>query len=137
MEEFQELLDWYMRESDIMSASYEMMGMMLNSEKVTNSLRKRNISELYIYGGGYLGIQFFKAIRDNVSVISVVDKSGGLMIDMSEQIPVISLETFENQYQGQTVVITPVKHYHAISNDLQRLVRQDQMLYLGELLGEI
>ena len=137
MADWEELIEAYENEVDILSASYEMMGILLNSEAVADKLRERAISELYIYGGGYLGIQFYKAINKAVKVHAIVDKSGGLNIEVPEKIPVISLEAFEKTYQGQAVVITPVKYYYAIQKDLLRFVAKEKLLYLGELLGGI
>ncbi len=35
------------------------------------------------------------------------------------------------------VVVTPVKHFYAIQEDLKRFVPTEKILYLGELLGGI
>lgn len=137
MEAWEELLEAYSNEVDILAASYEMMGIMLNSRAVVSRFQERGISELYIYGGGFLGIQLFRAIHGDLNVISVVDKSGGLMTDVPETIPVIDLIRFEKEYGGQTVVITPAKHFYAIEKDLQRFVEKEQLIYLGELLGGV
>lgn len=137
MEALEELLEAYANEVDILSASYEMMGAMLNGSAVVSRLQKRGISELYIYGGGFLGIQLFRAVCEDLNVISVVDKSGGLIIDIPQTVPVIDLAGLEKEYAGQMVVVTPVKHFYAIQEDLKRFVPTEKILYLGELLGGI
>lgn len=137
MEAWEELLEAYSNEVDILAASYEMMGMMLNSQAVVSRLQERGIFELYIYGGGFLGIQLFRAIYEDLNVISVVDKSGGLMTDVPLAIPVMDLTGFEREYAGETVVVTPAKHFYAIEKDLQRFVEKERLIYLGELLGGV
>lgn len=137
MEAWEELLEAYSNEVDILAASYEMMGIMLNSRAVVSRFQERGISELYIYGGGFLGIQLFRAIYEDLNVISVVDKSGGLMTDVPQAIPVMDLTGFEQEYAGETVVVTPAKHFYAIQKDIKRFVPMEKILYLGELLGGV
>ena len=48
MEAWEELLEAYSNEVDILSASYEMMGTMLNSRAAVSRFQERGISELYI-----------------------------------------------------------------------------------------
>jgi len=137
VEPWEGLLDAYSNEVDILSASYEMMGVMLDQRMVVSKLRNRGISEVYIYGGGYLGLQFYRAVSGSLNIISFVDKSGELSIDISPNVRVIGLETFKQEYAGQIVVITPMKHYYQIHGELQHFVTEDKLLYLGELLGGI
>lgn len=125
-----ELINLYANEVDVLSACYEMMGRLLDERQLDSQIKKFEISELYIYGGGYLGIQFFRAVKDIVHVISVVDKSGKLLID-GLNIPVINFDAFQCEYQNQIVVITSIKHYAEIYNELRNFVPDDKILFLG------
>lgn len=136
MTELEELLDMYSYEWDIYLSSYDMMGRMLDRKRLKERVKKAGISEAYIYGGGYLGIQLYNAVNSFINVLSVVDKSGRLLVDVPG-IPVISLDEFKLVYKNQKVIITSVKHYKAIYEELSAFVPEDRLLYLGELLGGI
>ena len=123
-------------ESEIFSASYELMGQMLDREYVKNRLEMLELFDVYIYGGGYLGIQLYNAINLFVNISGVVDKSGKLLLEISD-IPIIDLNEFRSQYRQQRVIITPIKHYKSIYKELSEFVPKDKILYLGEFLGGI
>ena len=53
MENRDELIDTYGYQADIFSKGYYMMGYLLNSNFVKKEVIKRNMSDIYIYGGGY------------------------------------------------------------------------------------
>jgi hypothetical protein len=136
MEELDEILEEYAYESEIFSASYELMGQMLDREYVKNRLEMLELFDVYIYGGGYLGIQLYNAINLFVNISGVVDKSGKLLLEISD-IPIIDLNEFRSQYRQQRVIITPIKHYKSIYKELSEFVPKDKILYLGEFLGGI
>lgn len=136
MEELDEILEEYAYESEIFSASYELMGQMLDREYVKNRLEMLELFDVYIYGGGYLGIQLYNAINLFVNILGVVDKSGKLLLEISD-IPIIDLNEFRSQYRQQRVIITPIKHYKSIYKELSEFVPKDKILYLGEFLGGI
>ena len=50
MEELDEILEEYAYESEIFSASYELMGQMLDREYVKNRLEMLELFDVYIYG---------------------------------------------------------------------------------------
>ena len=134
MNEVDKLLDIYAHELDIFSSSYEMMGQMLNREYVKNRIEMFGLSDVYIYGGGYLGIQLYNALKQFVNILSVVDKNGKLLIDIPD-IPVISLNEFRSVYEQQRVIISPIKHYKSIYTELIEFVPKDKIIYLGEFIG--
>lgn len=134
MEKIDELLDVYAYEMEIASSGYEMMGCMLDRRYVKSRLKMAGISDVYIYGGGYLGIQLYYALRESANILGVVDKSGGLLLPIPE-IPVMSLEEFRGTYKGQNVIITPMKFYQSIMEGLSAFVPEGKMMCLGEFLG--
>ena len=62
MDNKDELIDIYGYQSEIFSKSYYMMGRLLDKNFVKKEVKKREMSDIYIYGGGYLGIQNNRAI---------------------------------------------------------------------------
>ena len=95
-----------------------------------------NVSHVYIYGGGYLGIQLYNAINQFVNILSVVDKSGKLLVKCPD-ISVINLKEFKAVYGQEKVIITPIKHYKPIYTEVSEFVPKDKLIYLGEFLGGI
>lgn len=134
MEELDELLDAYAYESEVFSSCYDMMGRMLDSKHIKSRVEKAGLSEVYIYGGGYLGIQLYNAITPFVNVLNVVDRSGKLLVEVTG-IPVIRLDVFQSVYKQQKVIITPVRYYESIYAELSEFVPEDKLIYLGEFLG--
>lgn len=136
MNKEEEIFDLYVRECRIESISYKLMGKLLEKEHIRERIELYKIDSLYIYGGGYLGIQLYNAVCDMVDVKGVVDKNGGLSVDVKD-VRAISLEDLKNEYTEEKIIITPVKYYQAIKNDLLQFVKQDNILFLGEFLEGI
>lgn len=136
MKELEKLLDACTYELEIFSSCYKMMGQMLDNEYVKSRIEMLSLSDIYIYGGGYLGIQLYNTINQYANVLSIVDRSGKLLIEVSD-IPVITLDEFKSVYNGQKVIITPVRHYKPIYMELSKFISKDNIIYLGEFLGGI
>ena len=134
MENKDDLIDIYGYQSEIFSKSYYMMGRLLDKNFIKEKKKKRELSDIYIYGGGYLGIQLYKAIIPYVNVLSIVDQKGKLMIDM-EDISIIDMCSFQAQYQDEIVIVTPLKYYREIYRDLRMFVAKDKIIFLEEFGG--
>lgn len=132
-EGLEELIDRYAEDYRIESFSYKMMGKLLEIEKVKKRLKTYGIHELYIYGGGYLGVQLFNAVNAFADVKAVVDKSGSLSVDVPG-IRSISIKDLEKQYTNEKIIITPVRYYATVRQDLIRFIDGENILYLGEFL---
>lgn len=135
MEEKDELIDYYGYTAELFNKCYKMMGRLLNKSFVKRAVELRKMSEIYIYGGGYLGIQLYHAISPYVSVLSIVDKNGRLTIE-AEDIPVISTETFRRSYKDELVIITPIQFYREIYNEIKDFVLDENILFVEELGGK-
>lgn len=132
----EKILDAYARELEIATYSYDMMGKMLDKEFVKSRIDLLGVTEFYIYGGGYLGIQLYQAVENMAGVPAIVDKSGGLLLNIPG-VPVLNVERLKQVYKGQKVIITPVKFYREIYGELSSFVLTDQIIFLGELMGGI
>ena len=126
-----ELIDHYGYMAELFSKSYEMMGRLLDRNFVKREVEKRQWSNLYIYGGGYLGLNLYFAIIPYVNVLSIVDKSGKLKIHMKD-VPTINMDDFKSSYCGEPVIITPIQYYREIHQELQGIVTENNMIYLEE-----
>lgn len=131
-----ELLDAYAEDLSIAECSYEMMGQLLDQDYLKERLKSLDTNELYIYGGGYLGIQFYRACEKLVKILSIVDKQGGLRLNIAD-IPVIDLEGLKKSYKGENIIITPIRYYREIQQNLLSFVPKTKILFLGEFLGGI
>lgn len=132
----EEIFELYVRDYRIESFSYKMMGKLLESERVKARLQLYNIESVYIYGGGYLGIQLYNAIYNMTDIKAVVDKNGGLSVDI-KGIRAISMDDLMKEYSGEKIIITPVKYYQAIKKDLLKFADEKEILFLGEFLEGI
>ena len=131
-----ELLDAYAKDLAVAECSYEMMGKLLDQDYLKKRLASLNAYELYVYGGGYLGIQLYRACEKLVKVLSIVDKQGGLRLKIAG-IPVMDLEGLKETYKDEYIIITPVSYYQEIQQDLLSFVPENKMLFLGEFLGGV
>jgi len=136
MEDLDKLLDACTYELEIFSSYYKMMGQMLDRKYIKSRAEIMGLLDIYIYGGGYLGIQLYDAISPYVNVLSIVDRSGKMLIEVPD-IPVVALDEFKSVYKGQNVIITPVRHYKSIYMELSGFIPKNRMIFLGEFLGGI
>lgn len=132
----EELVNLYISEAEIVSSSFELMGKMLDTKLIEERKKLFDISELYIYGGGYLGIQFYRSICDMAKIIAVVDKRGYSQVDIAD-ILVIDQQMLKEMYRGEYIIIASVRYYQEIKKDLCFFVPENKVLYLGEFLGGI
>lgn len=132
-----DLLDIYVNRMGVAELSFEMMGRMLDAAYMKKRLSLLNAAELYIYGGGYLGIQFYRGAKDIVKIPAIIDKRGRLAVHCPE-IPVLTPAELEKVYKGQKIIVASVKFYSEIRRELSVLAGLESVLYLGELLeGDI
>lgn len=135
MEYKDELIDIYGYQAEVFSKSYYMMGRLLDKRFVKNEIERRKWSEIYIYGGGYLGIQLYRAMSPMINVLSVVDKKGKLIIDCLDDILIMDMDSFRKQYKSQPVIVTPLKFYREIYHELKKFVAEDKIIFLEEFGG--
>lgn len=132
----QSLIDSYAVDMEILSNKYDLMVKMLDIQLLQSRIKLLEVSELYIYGGGYSGIQLYRSLKSLIHVLAIVDKSGALLLDNAD-IPVINLYDFQEKYVDQKVIITPMLYYQEIREELSSFVSDDKMIYIGEFLGGI
>ena len=131
-----QLLDAYADELSIAQCSFEIMGKLLDRNYLKKRLEYLAAEELYIYGGGYTGIQFYRACEKLIKVLAIVDKQGCLRLDLAD-IPVIDLEGLKQIYKDEIIIITPVRYYQEIRKELLSFVPETKMLFIGEFLEGI
>ncbi len=131
-----ELLDAYAEELAITECSFELMGKLLDQDYLKKRLDSLNTPALYVYGGGYLGIQFYRACEGLINILSIVDKQGCLRLDITD-IPVTNLDGLKKVYKGENIIVASVRYYQEIQQDLLSFVPEAKILFLGEFLGGI
>lgn len=135
MEELrEELIDAYAYEMSVAASSFELMGRLLDTGYVKSRIDLFGLSELFIYGGGYLGIQFYRAVSAFVKIPAIIDKKGKAQVDVPD-IPVTDIRSFQKTYKGQKVIIASVRFYREIIGELRSFVSESQVISLGEFLG--
>ena len=136
MESKDELIDVYGYQTEVYTKSYNMMGRLLDNNFVKREVKRREWSDIYIYGGGYLGIQLYRVISPLVNVLSLVDKKGKLLMNNINDIPVMDMSTFRGLYENQPVVVTPLRFYREIYHDLKEFVAEDKIIFLEDFGGK-
>lgn len=130
------LLDEYGNAKGIAECSFWIMGKLLDTPYLKKRIDLLNVDKVYVYGGGYLGIQTYITCSDLIDIPAIVDKSGKLNLDIPD-IPVIDFDEFRKVYKGERVIIASIKFYQEIYNDLSKFVPVTRLLFLGEFLGGI
>lgn len=129
-----DIIDCYTKDFKMNYYSYNMMGQMLEKANIKRRIELAKVGNVYIYGGGYLGIQLYHAIKDLTNVKAIVDKSGGICIE-DDDIPAISFEKMKSCYDGEKIIVTPMRYYSEIQKELMQFsVEERNILYLGEFL---
>lgn len=131
---YDELLKDYKEKAEIYEHQYELMGRLLDYNGIIKRFKKKGIFSIYIYGGGFLGIQLFKTIRDSdIRICGIIDKFGKLKFDVLN-VAVYSMTDFESYYDDEYIIITPVQFYKEIYEDLVNRVDKEKILFLSEFL---
>lgn len=128
----EQILDCYVRDYYTEAASYQMLGMMLDEHFVKERLEMFDVTRMYIYGGTYMAVQLYRVGKKYTNIEGIVDKSGKVVLD--ENIPVIMLEEFQNNYNGGKVIITPIRFYKEIVRDISSFIAIEDIISVGELL---
>ena len=136
MESKDELIDVYGYQTEVYTKSYNMMGRLLDNNFVKREVKRREWSDIYIYGRGYLGIQLYRVISPLVNVLSLVDKKGKLLINNINDIPVMDMSTLRGLCENQPVDITPLRFYREIYHDLKEFVAEDKIIFLEDFGGK-
>ena len=127
-----QIMDEYAKNYNIEAMSHEMMGKMLDPQFVEQRLSMFGISNLYIYGGTYLAIQLCRVGKKFTTIKGVVDKSGRLAIN--EQISILTLDEFRKVYDGEKIIVTPLRFFQEIRKDLKLFMNEKDIISIAELM---
>ena len=111
------------------------MGKMLDEKFVKERLDMFHIGDAYIYGGTYMASQLYRVAKKYINIMGVVDKVGKMLT--SEDVKVLTLEDLRKCYDGEQVIVTPIRFYSQIKNDLIRFVDNKNIVLIGELFEGI
>lgn len=128
------LMDIYVYEKRLAECSYELMGLMLNANVVKKGIDWLDTQSIYIYGGGYLGLQFYRAASGLIHIPAIVDRKEKLAYHIPE-ISVISNQHLRKVYHGEKIVVASIQYYDEIKKELSFFVSSSHIIYLGEVLG--
>lgn len=123
----------HIRKEELYQIRFELMGMMLDSMMIGSIIDKWKWKSVYIYGGGYLGIQAYHAFSPYIQILGMVDRSGGIVIPIDEA-RVYSLEEFIEENDSKSpVIITPLESAKMIYQDLAAYIDEERIYYINEL----
>lgn len=126
------ILEDYARDFNIAFESYKMLGMMLDENFVKERLKLFNIARMYIYGGTYMAIQLYRTGKKYTEIKGVVDKSGKIV--MNENVTIILLDELRRIYNDEKIIITPLRYYLEIKQELEQFIKPNNIMGIGELL---
>lgn len=127
-----QIMEEYARNYNIEAMSYELLGKMLDEKYVEQRLGMFGIDNMYIYGGTYLAVQLYRVGKKFATVKGVVDKSGRMAIN--EQVSVLSLDEFRRAYNGEKVIVTPLRYFQKIRKELEIFVDKKEIVDVGEFM---
>lgn len=128
-----EIYNEHIKKEELYRIKFELMGRMLDSTVISEIINYRKWKSMYIYGGGYIGIQAYYAFSPYTKISGIIDRSGGLMIPI-KGIAVYSLEDFIKKYDDKSpVIITPLESAGVIYQNLTDSVSKERIYYINEL----
>ncbi len=127
------LIDKYAHKAALFSLQYEMMGRLLDKDRIHDICFDRKWSEIFIYGGSYIGIQAFFMFSKFINVKAIVDRKRKLRINQ-EGVKVINIDEFYGLYSGEPVVITALRYANEIERDLNKNINSSNIFLINELL---
>lgn len=129
-----ELIERYAEEKQILRFSYEMMKKLMDKKYISGRIKLFNIDELYIYGGGFLGLQLYYYAKDMFNVKAIVDINGKSVVNNEDIKNVITPDRLKEIYKNEKVIITPIQYYKQIFSDLSAFIPKENILNLGEFI---
>lgn len=129
-----ELIERYAEEKQIYRYSYEMMKKLMDKRYISGRIKLFNIDELYIYGGGFLGLQLYYYAKDMFNVKAIVDINGKVVVNNEDIKNVITPDRLKEIYKNEKVIITPIQYYKQIFSDLSAFIPKENILNLGEFI---
>lgn len=128
----EQILEEYAENYCIESKSYELMGKMLDIEFLRERCKLFDIFDTYIYGGTYLAAQLCYMMKNEINILGIVDKAGKVLIQ--SDIKVLDLSDLMEHYNGEKIIVTPIRYYMQIKEDLIRFADEKNIIFVGELL---
>lgn len=112
--------DRYAEGEGLFREYYELMGQLLDTRFVEAMIEDKGWNQIYIYGGGYLGIQSCLAFQQFLQVLCIIDRKGQLIVGRSDiHTPVMTLTQWKNDHDKKVpVLITPLQYMDEIKRDL-------------------
>lgn len=127
-----QILENYARDFNVESRSYQMLGVMLDERFVEKRLKMFDINHMYIYGGTYLAVQLYRVGKKYTDIKGVVDKSGKMVIN--EKVSMLLIDEFKKVYNNEKIIITPLRYFQEIKQELELFVNPVNIIGIGELL---
>lgn len=126
------ILEDYARDYNVEYKSYQMLGMMLDEKYIEKRLKIFDIKHVYLYGGTYMTVQFYRMGKKYTDIKGVVDKAGKLIIN--EHIPVLLIDELKEVYNNEKIIITPLRYFQEIAQELSLFVNPENIMSIGEFL---
>lgn len=127
-----QILEEYSIGYSVEAMSYEIMGKMLDEEFIEERLRKFEITNLYVYGGTYMGIQLYRIGIKYLNVLGIVDKYGKTL--GNDKTAVMMLKELKEKYKDEKIVVTPIRFFREICGELEVFVDKKNIIGIGELV---
>lgn len=128
----QNIFDSHVRREELFQIKFELMGQLLRLDTVKKIVDEHAWQSIYIYGGGYLGIQTCYAFRHFTNVVGIIDQVGELIIP-KEDINVFLPKDLVEIHNDLPIIITPLEHAYIIQNELLKYMKEERIFYLNEL----
>lgn len=129
-----EIIDIYADKYYLCRTNYMMMGELLRHDIIDKIVGTCQGSPIYIYGGGYLGIQLLRAIEDKLIVKAVVDQAGECLQKVNVRV-IRPDQLNEKETRNCKVIITPIHVYDLIKKKLESFFREEDIWALCEIIG--
>ncbi len=130
-----QILDMYAKDCSVGEISYTLLGKMLDEKFVKERLELFQKEEFYLYAGTYMAVQLYRIGKKYISIKGIVDKKGN--IPLKEDAPVLTLDELRKQYNGENLIITSVRYYTEIKEELMEFIDEKKIYYIGELMQGI
>lgn len=131
--ELDRLIEMYATELDFAQTKLNLLTCILNEKTIDQQIARNHIQDIYIYGGGILGLQLSLAVRNKCSLHGIVDKKEKTIVYLPN-VPVLSLFAFQQLYKDETVIVTPLKNISEIQSDLSDFVQKDKLIHVVDFL---
>ncbi len=136
-----DLIDYYSRMFAKQDLKFTMMGMLLDRGLVDRRREENNLTDIYIFGTGPLGVQSLRALEDKVNIVGFIDEDREYYYNYNYawgykdiDIPVYTPEEVKKRYKGEKILLASFEDLEDMKGVCEHFAEDKDVIFINEFL---